>query len=244
MSEVITQLLILQDRDHKILQTQSELAGLGPQRQMLQAKAAAAQSHSEGIRARLHQLENERKQAELEVESNQQRIERYSLQQFQTKKNEEYRALAHEIETCKATITKLEDRQLDLMEQAEKVQKELAAGAQSASEAKKVMDSQTADLAAREGNLTQRLAELQRGRDQLAQAVDETTRERYERLLRHKGGKVVVGIDRGVCGGCHMTLPPQVLITCQSDQEIVSCPNCGRILFYTTDMDTTTPVDR
>jgi hypothetical protein len=49
---------------------------------------------------------------------------------------------------------------------------------------------------------------------------------------------VVVGVARGVCGGCHMQLSRQLVVTCQADQEIVSCLNCGRILYFTPDMDT------
>jgi predicted nucleic acid-binding Zn-ribbon protein len=34
-----------------------------------------------------------------------------------------------------------------------------------------------------------------------------------------------------------MRVPAQVLVTCQAQQELVSCPNCGRILYYSADMD-------
>jgi predicted nucleic acid-binding Zn-ribbon protein len=33
-----------------------------------------------------------------------------------------------------------------------------------------------------------------------------------------------------------MKLPPQILVACKSDQEIVNCINCNRILYYTRDM--------
>jgi predicted nucleic acid-binding Zn-ribbon protein len=33
-----------------------------------------------------------------------------------------------------------------------------------------------------------------------------------------------------------MKLPAQILVACQQEQEIVSCTNCGRILYYTRDM--------
>jgi predicted nucleic acid-binding Zn-ribbon protein len=29
----------------------------------------------------------------------------------------------------------------------------------------------------------------------------------------------------------------QVVVQCQAEKEMVSCPNCGRILYYTRDMD-------
>ena len=52
--------------------------------------------------------------------------------------------------------------------------------------------------------------------------MDETARNRYERLFKSKGDNVVVGVDHGVCGGCHMKLPAQILVTCQAQKEIVA----------------------
>jgi predicted nucleic acid-binding Zn-ribbon protein len=237
MLETIEKLLILQDRDQNILRIQNELAHIEPERQALKSKAAGAQSGLESAKHRQMQIESDRKKLELEVVAKKQQIEKYALQQFQTRKNDEYRALAHEIELCKEAIVKLEDQQLDLMEKAEKAQKEAAAAAQAANDAKKLVDGQVANLAAREQNLQKELAELQSNREQLLQAVDETARSRYERLLKSKGDNVVVGVQHGVCGGCHMRLPTQIIVSCQAQQELVTCINCGRILYYTRDMD-------
>jgi len=34
-----------------------------------------------------------------------------------------------------------------------------------------------------------------------------------------------------------MQLSRSTIVTCQAEQEIVTCTNCGRILYYTRDMD-------
>jgi predicted nucleic acid-binding Zn-ribbon protein len=34
-----------------------------------------------------------------------------------------------------------------------------------------------------------------------------------------------------------MRVPPQLLVQCQGQQEVVTCSNCGRILYYSPDMD-------
>jgi predicted nucleic acid-binding Zn-ribbon protein len=237
MFEAIEKLLVLQDRDRSILQLRDELARIEPQREMLNARAAGAQTTLDAAKTRAKQLESDRKKLELEVESKKQQIEKYSLQQFQTKKNEEYRALAHEIELCKQAIVKLDDQQIELMEKAEGVQKEVQAANQASGEARKVAEGQIADLAKREENLKKELAGLESNRAELLAAVDASTASRYERLLKNKGATVVVGVQHGVCGGCHMKLPAQILVTCQAQAEIVTCINCGRILYYTRDMD-------
>jgi hypothetical protein len=231
MLEAIEKLLILQDRDRKIRRVQQELGHIGPERETLRTRAATAQTHLDAAKNRVKQIESERKRLELDVEGQKSQIEKYANQQLQTRKNEEYRALAHEIDMCKETIVKIEDQEIVLMEQGEAAQKEVARATQEAGEAKKLMDSQVAELDQRE-----ELAELQTGRTELAAAVEETARARYERLFINRGDNVIVGVNNGVCGGCHMKLPPQVLVTCRSQQEIVACSNCGRILYYTRDM--------
>ena len=237
MLEVIEKLLILQDRDRKILHVREELDRVGPERQDLQTQAASAQAAMDNVKGRVKQIESDRKKLELDVDAKKQQIAKYSLQQFQTKKNEEYRALAQQIETCKADIVKLEDQEIGLMEQAEAAQKESLIAIREASEAKKHTDGQLKELGQREGNYKKELAELESNRKDLATVIDEGTLHRYERLLKNKGENVVVGINHGVCGGCHMKVPVQELVFCQQAHEIVSCPNCGRILYYTRDMD-------
>jgi predicted nucleic acid-binding Zn-ribbon protein len=237
MLEMIEKLLILQDRDRKILQEQGELARIEPERQMLNAKASSAQAELENVKLRIKQIESSRKDLELEVESKKQMIVRYANQQFQTRKNEEYRALAHEIDTCKAAIFQIENGEIELMEQAEAAQKEAVRANQAAKAARTLVDEQVGQLGEREENLRKELAELEANREELAAAVDEGARSRYERLVRSKGENVVVGVQHGVCGGCHMKLPPQLLVTCQAEKELVGCSNCGRILYYTRDMD-------
>src|SRR3954470_19295719 len=139
MFDVIEKLLILQDRDRKIRRLNSELAHIEPQRQTMKARVAATSTSLENAKTKVKELESQRKDLELEVEAKKQLISKYANQQLQTRKNEEYRALAHEIELCKEAIIKIEDQEIGLMEQAETGQKEVLRCTQTAAEAKKLM---------------------------------------------------------------------------------------------------------
>ncbi len=240
MLDSIEKLLVLQDRDRKIHRVQEELAQIAPERETLRNRANSTQTQLDAAKNRVKQIESERKRLELEVESKRTQIEKYANQQLQTRKNEEYRALAHEIENCKADINKIEDSEIVLMEQTEAALKEVARANGEANEAKKLADSLIAELGQREENFKKELATLQQGRAELAAAVEESARNRYERLLKGKGDNVVVGINHGVCGGCHMKLQQQLLVSCQAQKEIVTCTTCGRILYYTRDMELAT----
>ena len=226
----------MQDRNRKILRVSQELDHISPERNTLQAKAVGTQSQLEAAKLRVKQIESERKRLDLEIEAKKSQIEKYANQQLQTRKNEEYRALAHEIEMAKDAIFKIEDQEIALMEQTEVAQKEVVRASAEAAAAKKQLETQLGLLNQREESLKKELAELQLGRVAIADAVEEGARNRYERLLKSKGENVVVGVEHSVCGGCHMKLPAQIIASCRGQAELVACPNCGRILYYTPDM--------
>ena len=237
MQAIIEKLLILQDRDRKIVRVTQELAHISPERDGLHQKAAATQTALTAAKLRVNQIESERKQRDLEIEGKKSQIEKYLNQQLQTRKNEEYKALTHEVEMAKEVIFKIEDAEIVLMEQAEVAAKEVVRAAAEAAAAKKLVDDQIGKLNQREENLKQESAELIASREQLAGAVDDSTRNRYERLFKSKGENVVVGIEHSSCGGCHMKLTAQVMTSCRAmAAEIVTCPNCNRILYFTRDM--------
>jgi predicted nucleic acid-binding Zn-ribbon protein len=237
MLPVIENLLILQDRDKKIARVEAELGNIEPERAAIERRAKDSQTALETAKTRVKHLESERKKLELDVEAKKGLIEKYSLQQFQTKKNEEYRALAHEIEMCREAIIKLDDEQIVFMEQIETAQKEAHAAAAFSTVTVKQIEDQKNALAHKELRLKKELEELKADYDRLEDAVDESVLERYMRIRRQKGASTVVGIEHSVCGGCHMKLPVQIVLQCQAQQEIVSCPNCGRILYFTREMD-------
>ena len=113
MLDVIEKLLVLQDRDRKILQTKDELAHVEPERRDFVARTTGSQAKLDAAKLRVKHLESDRKKIELDVEAKQQQSDKYATQQLQTKKNEEYRALQNEIENCKKAIGVLEDQELE-----------------------------------------------------------------------------------------------------------------------------------
>lgn len=237
MLDVIEQLLVLQDRDQKIMRLQEELSRIEPERNALLSKADSSKEALKQAKMEAQQVESQRKELELEVESKKQQIGRYASQQLETRKNEEYQALSKEIETCERDIGNLEDQELELMESYDLKLKVIKEAELVAKEAQSRADEQVADLKIRESNQLKEKQDLEAERIELASKFDPEVLLRYDRLLKKKQSKVVVGINRGVCAGCHMSLPTQIQVSCKGQNEIVNCSNCGRIVYYTRDME-------
>src|ERR1035441_9303131 len=87
MQEIIEKLLILQDRDRKILRVSQELAHIGPERDGLRARATTTQGQLQAAKLRVNQIESERKQRDLEIEAKKSQIEKYLNQQLLDRKS-------------------------------------------------------------------------------------------------------------------------------------------------------------
>lgn len=231
MHSELEQLLILQDRDQKIRQIRNEIETVPLRRRSLEAQLAASRASVEALKQRARQLEIDRKKLELDVGTRTETISRLKTQQYQTRKNDEFRAIGHEIERYENEIRKIEDDELELMVLADKVKADLAEEEKKATAAQNSTARQTADLEEKSKALESQLQALSKERLELAGKVDEDVLGRFERLFKSKGDAAVVAIEHGVCTGCHMKVTTATAAQVKAGKEIVSCENCGRILY-------------
>ena len=117
----LEQLLVLQDRQQKIKQVQTEIRALPVQRKNLEAQLAANAAALTDMKQKVQQLEVDRKRLELDAGTRQESIARLKTQQYETRKNDEFQAMGHEIERYEREIQSIEDQELELMDQADKV---------------------------------------------------------------------------------------------------------------------------
>jgi predicted nucleic acid-binding Zn-ribbon protein len=230
----LEQLLVLQDRQQKIKQIQTEVDTLPLQRKNLEAQLAGSIAGVEALKQKTRQVEIDRKKLELDVGTRSESISRLKTQQYQTRKNDEFQAIGHEIERYENEIRKIEDEELELMVEADKLKAELETEAKKAATVKESIARQTTDLEAKSKTLQSRLEGLTKERAELASKIDEDLLGRFERLFKSKGDAVVVALEHEVCTGCHMKVTTQTAHRVKAGKEIVSCENCGRILYDAT----------
>ncbi len=232
MLQEIEQLLILQDRDRKLRLLRQEQKAAPLERKALEEKVANAQRQLDAVRVKSKEIEVERKKLENEAQLVRERIAKYQTQKFQTRKNEEFAALSHEIERGEKDVQAIEDKELDLMEAAERQRVVISAAEKDFAAIKAQFEKQSVDIDAKIGTLTKQIAELEAERTQLASQVDEDLRDTYEHLLRTKNGEAVVSLQHEVCSGCHMKVTPTTSSIARSRKQIANCENCGRILYW------------
>jgi predicted nucleic acid-binding Zn-ribbon protein len=232
MLQDLEQLLVLQDRDRKIRTMRAELAAAPSERKQLENRLATAGAHLERVKKEARELEVERKRLEVEAQSKRDSIGRFKVQQFQTKKNEEFQALANEIERFTNEVEKIEDRELELMEKAEAVKGQITEAETAANLAQQQVRSQIADLEQKIKSIEERIDSLNVEREKIAGTISEDVLDRYQRLFKSKGDSAVVALRHEVCMGCHMKITTQTAVRVKGGNELVSCEQCGRILYH------------
>src|SRR5881227_1014091 len=227
----LEQLLVLQDRQQKIKQIQIEVETLPLQKKSLEAQLAASVAGVEVLKQKARKVEMDRKKLELDVGTRAESVSRLKTQQYQTRKNDEFQAIGHEIERYENEIRKIEDDELELMVLADKIKADLAAEETKAAATRDSIARQTADLDEKSKALESQLQGLTTERSNLATKIDEDLLAGFERLFKSKGDAAVVAIEHGVCTGCHMKVTTATAAGVKAGKEIVSCENCGRILY-------------
>lgn len=231
MHSELEQLLIIQDRQQKIRQIQTEIKTLPQQRANLEAQLAASVAGVEALKQKGRQVEVDRKNLELDVGTRSNSIAKLRTQQYETRKNDEFQAMGHEIERYENEIKKIEDQELELMMQADKVKAELVEEEKKAGATKESISRQLVDLDEKSKTLESRLQELTNERAELAAKIDEDLLDRFERLFESKGDAAIVALEHNVCTGCHMKVTTATIMHAKAGKEIVNCEQCGRILY-------------
>ena len=235
-SPMIETLLILQDRDLKRLGLEAQLKAVPGDIARVEQKIAAEKVAIDTARNELRDLEAKKKLLETEIGSAEDRMGRYKTQQLSVRKNDEYQALGHEIETVQAQIGELEGKELELMYASDEARKKFAAAE---AELKKNISGDEARikmLREREAGLAAELKTVQAEVAAARSPVGEPRLRIYDRIAV-RNMPAVVAVHGGKCGGCHLKVSSEVESAARgkgSDPTALlpTCDQCGRIVYW------------
>lgn len=229
----LEKLLVLQEREQKKMRLERELGAWPTELQRLESKRAEVRASAERKRLEAQNAEVERKKLELEAEAHRAKAARYKVQQFETRKNEEFAALGVEIQREEKEVQEIEDRELELMDRGEKAKKEAAQEAEAAKVREAELSSKEEDLKKKKSELEGRLGDLLKEIEALAAGVESGLLSKYRRIMANKKDTAVVPVVHGTnCGGCHMKLTQGSALAAKGGKVDATCENCGRIIFW------------
>jgi predicted nucleic acid-binding Zn-ribbon protein len=226
MSDSLHRLLDLQDRDLHADQLRHRRATLPERAALADGRRALAELDAArpAVVERLGALERSQRRLEDEVASlvDKQAVEGTKLYSGTVTSPRELQAMQDEIATLARRQGMLEDELLEIMEQTEPVQAELAE-----------LDRQRGGIAFEIERVSAALAEAVEGeRQAIAAELPDELLATYEKLRARLGGVAVARLEGSQCLGCHLSLPATEVDTIRhaAPDAVVTHEECGRIL--------------
>jgi uncharacterized protein len=229
----LEKLIALQNLDTTIRKLEKDLESIPEKRAGIEAEFDRRAFEIRALESRRDEARHNRSRLENEVIDQRNRAERAERNLMSSKKQDEYTAAIREADAARKQISQLETQileQMEALEQAEAALKERAdeiATLNSDREAKlKAFDEETKLQ-------SEQLATSRVEREQVFAALPKAMSNMYSRIrARIRDGVAVAEARNRSCTACFMALRPQVMAEIRRGADVITCDNCGRILFY------------
>jgi hypothetical protein len=204
-----------------------------PQRlQAYEAACTAARQQLVQQQAAIEQSERQQRAFERELVSHQEAIRKTQSKAQEVKTNKEYSAILAEINAGKQRLETLEDQLLALMEATDQQRQAYRMHEQQESLAQQTLVEQRHQIQQEHATLRRTIATEQERRQQMLAGLEAKLYEQYQKITAQHGGRGVAQLQEGVCGGCHLKVPPQMVSEIRLQTQVFTCPHCRLILLW------------
>lgn len=227
----LEKLIELEKTDREIARLRQEVAALPARMAVIEQKLNASKAQVDAARSKIKAGDANKRKFESEIQAQQQKISKYRDQSLDVKTNEQYKALMHEVGFAEQEIRIIEDKILEGMLDVEDNEKKLRV-------AEVELKAETAEIEKEKGEARRRTAEdeaqlatLNSQRDKLRGAIAGDLLRHYDRVLKLRRTALAEARDHK-CSACQVMLRPQVYNDVRTNEHIIICDSCQRILYY------------
>ena len=232
MKAELQKLIALQNLDTTIRKLEKDQKATPERRAEIEREFDQRAFEIRALENRRDEAKHTRARLENEVVEQRGRAERAERNLMSSKKPDEYTAAIREADAARKQISALETQILEQMEQLEQAESSLneraaeIASLNSDREAKpKAFDEET-------GTIGDRLATARKEREEVFASLPKPMSALYSRIgARIRDGVAVAEARNRSCSACFMSLRPQMMAEIRRGDEIITCDNCGRILY-------------
>jgi len=150
----------------------------------------------------------------------------------EVKTNKEYQAILKEIENGEVKNSEIETEIIFLLEEIDKSKTNLQVEEKAKEQYEHQYQIEKLKLKNDIDSLDEKILACTEQYHRLIENIPKDLIKRYEMIKAQNNGTAVVSVWKGVCGGCHMNIPPQLYNELQKSDDLFSCPNCNRIIYW------------
>ena len=225
-------LIELQTIDLRILEIKEQERKLPHLLQASEAPLQEAREHSQALAKELDTLNKDRRDRERDLDVHEAHVGKLRTRLMELKTNKEYQAHLFEIEMANKKKGLIEEQILTLMERIEQNQQAAKQFDDKAVEAERIFVLEKARVDSLASQYHNELSQLEEKRQQILERLDKTLIGRYAKLKAARKDVAIVAIRNGICAGCRLQLPPQLLAEVKRSEDLQSCSYCHRILYW------------
>jgi uncharacterized protein len=232
LKEKLLLLIKLQDCDSQLVKLSTKKKILPENIEKLDKEFILFKEGIEKNKIKYDELKSRHTENENKIKKVNEGIVKTKERMLEVKNNKEYQAMLKEIEIAESSRGEIETQIISLLDELDKlsvlVKKDEEILKQSRSkyeQEKKAMEDDLNAVDTDVANWEQKRIDLQRD-------VPDELLVRYERIKKRNKGVGVTSVWKAVCNGCHMNIPPQLYNELQRSDDLLSCPNCNRIMYF------------
>jgi len=163
------------------------------------------------------------------------KVEKSNIRLSNIKSNKEYKAVLKEIDDLKKAKSQREEKSLQVMEEIEVLRKRCQDNEKEVAEGRKKLDEEKNEVQIELKALDEELRLFEKKRVLFSQTVEQDLLKKYLFLKERKQGQAISPVSQAVCQVCHMRIPPQTYNELIRGDSLLSCTNCGRIIYWADD---------
>jgi uncharacterized protein len=229
----LQQLVALQDLDTSIRKLLAEQEAIPQRRAEIEKEFDQRAFEIRALENSRDEARHTRSRLETEVSEQRVRVERADRNLMSSKKQDEYTAAIREADAARKQISALETQILEQMEALEKAETSLTERAEEIASLNSDREAMLQAFDEETRRQADQLASHRAERERLISALPKSMGAQYVRIsARIRDGVAVAEARNGACMACFMSLRPQAMAQVRRGEEVVTCDNCNRILYY------------
>ncbi len=233
MSPDLERLIKLQHLDSTIDDARRTIAAHPQRLADADARLDAATQALDAAKHRLKASQDARRDLEKEAAVYQGRLTKFKDQLAAVKTNREYQAMQHEIEAAQRDLGAVEEKVLERMMESDGVSAEVKQAEISLAAHKKTIEAEKKELAEELVIVEATLARASETRAGLIAQTEARLIKLFEQVAKaRKGIAISMATRDGLCEACHVRLRPHVFQQIRSNDSIIQCDSCQRIMYY------------
>jgi len=225
-------LIQLQQLEDRATGAREQIDNIPVRLEKLELQIAERLKEVEDINQTLEEHRTSRVILEKEVSEVQSRLSRSKEQLMAVKTNKEYQAMQKEISNGEEEIKRLEDKLLEKMLEGDDLNGSLKHADQLLVKERNIVETERARIEKERIELEQQIKVLQVERNEIVSQLPSQIIALFEMLARGRKGIAVVEAANGRCSSCQVRLRPQLFNNVRSNNTLIQCESCQRILYF------------